>query len=120
MEEIVLRLISLLEDASPALWDMARRQVYASVVQAVLVAFLFLVLSVVFWRFKGFSAKRTTLAHSEDRWFKSEEWHTGSSIISGIAASFCLFLAFIIFIMIVGHLMNPDYYALRALLDIVR
>ena len=117
-EKLILRLIDIVETASEKLWGIAYRQVYVDIVHDFLWFVSFAVLAFVLYKtFKRYWKE----AHKE----KESRWDdkTGSEIafvLSGLGIAFCFMVLFISVGEIIGKLINPEYYAIKVLLDLVR
>ena len=117
-EALILRLIDVVETASKKLWGIAYRQVYVTILYDFLWFVLFAVLAFVLYKtFKRYWKE----AHREKEGRFDDT--TGSEIafvLSGIGIVFCFFVVFTSVGMIIGKFINPEYYAIKVLLDLVR
>ena len=113
-EEILRKLVEFIENASPVIWAAASRQVAVNAIRTILAAIVFLVATLVLARLAAYCNKRY---HEDER--ESEDWNVGrwTSITLGLVF-FVIFL--ILAIGVIGPLVNPDYYAIQVLINLVR
>ena len=110
-EQLVARLIEFVESASPTVWAAARGQVSVMIAQSIVWLIVLLIMLGV-CAFGAIRARKGTRQHSGD-------WEAFSimSVITGI-----IVLALITTVVndYMALTMNPDYYAIKALTDLLR
>ena len=117
-EALILRLIDVVETASKKLWGIAYRQVYVNMVFDFLWVVGLAVTVYVLYRISKYCWKETH-KETEGRWSDK----TGSEmgfVFSGIGIGSCFIFIIVCVGSIVGKLINPEYYAIKVLLDLVR
>ena len=115
-EELILQLAEVVETASKKLWEIAYKQVYVNIMYDFLWFIAFAVLT--FISYKTFKRYWKDAHEKEDRW----DDKTGSEIVyvfSGISAVICFLVTFASVGTIIGKFLNPEYYAIKVLLDLV-
>jgi uncharacterized membrane protein YjjP (DUF1212 family) len=117
-EEAIAELIELVKTSAPHLWFIARRQVYAQVLGSGF-AVLASALTVLGCKITVTYAKKRDREEEESRRFYSGEWFVAvvGAIIVGVVAAF-LGLTFLYDVIV--RLYNPDYYAIKVLIDLVK
>ena len=109
MDEMLLKLIEMIEKASPAVWDIVNRQVYADAFEKFVWAMILLASSLAFF-------KLSTLAHRNSDSFEWTVVTTILYVLSGI-----LFLTFLDSVVdITKMLYNPQFYAIQYLINSVK
>ena len=109
-EQLIARLIEFVESASPTVWAVASKQASVIVFQDVL-GLVVMSIATVACIGIGIYAKRK----KEDY----DDWGfvLAMSVMLGLIA-FCA--AFALVTDIIGRTMNPDYYAIKAMTDLLR
>ena len=116
-EELVLilqKLVGVVEDASPKLWEIAMAQARVEGIRAVFLGVLFSLLVLVAFWFIKFSAKKF---QDSDR--DEDVWGIGM-VVSG--AGMWFFIGFMIAYLYeaIGYLSNPAYYAIKIIMELVK
>jgi len=126
MEDILNRLISIVQDAAPALWAIARRQVLASIAgNAIWILFLVIATGVLAWATRFYYGRYTKWREWKQREHHRQIVYDDDDGIGGmtfaiLGAVFTTFLMFVLVTGMVKYLINPDYYAIQVLLNLVK
>lgn len=111
MDELIVRLIGFVESTAPAVWEIAQKQVAVQVVNNLLWVFVSIACGVVCLRFA-----RVAIQKYKDDTYSAWDLVGGllyaGSVVSLIVLLTCLSAA-------IFRLVNPDYYALYALLTLM-
>lgn len=115
MEQLFQELINLVKTASPMLWEMAHRQlIVQSIIDTIMIGFVVGIAVLM-------NGKRTWVMNKakENRYWEDEIKATYWSIfvISSLVATA---VTLINISELVGRLINPDFYAIKILMDFVR
>jgi hypothetical protein len=113
MEELIAKLVELVESASPELWEIAQRQVLANIVTKVIWAVVPLIIFVVLL----FLARICWRQSKEDK-YNEDEWISGAIVLVVVSIGFMVF-ALTKINYIISAMINPKYYAIKALLDLI-
>lgn len=111
MEEILQQLISLVQETAPAVWAIARRQVMSNTIISVIWTILSLLSSVAL-------ARLTKYCHKKEQEDKYSNW----AIVKPFAALFAAVAFFAVFLLltdVVRYLVNPDYYSIKVLTNLI-
>lgn len=123
MTEILQKLIDLVQQSAPALWEIARRQVVALSIQDGVVLLVFLILGSIgfhyimpVWKW-GFTGEK-------DSWGLRKDDHT---VEAGFLIGTLVLVDIVSVVVIISNavaiamrLANPDFYAILILLNLVR
>lgn len=112
MEDIVMRLIDLVEKTSPTLWQIAMQQVKAQIAAYTIWAVLFLSMILFFVWATIWCRKR--YHETDDGAF---EFGEACAIIAILGCSLGLFSNVV---SIIVHLVNPAYYAILTLTQLIK
>jgi len=124
-EEAIAELIGLVKSAAPALWEVARRQAYANAAQKGIA--LLMMISAIGLLVRG--ARKAELAYTKAvkehdgvprwKWIRTEEDNGGYWFLM-----FCAVLTGVFATLLAGdlvaQLINPDYYAIKVIIDLVK
>lgn len=110
-EELIRRLIEFLETASPHVWEVVGRQVLVVTVQSFVWFFIAIAVAVLcaVW------AKKEFATHNK----KYDMHDMNGQILAGLAAVATTIAAFLMSD-IVGYVLNPDYRAIKILLELIK
>ena len=112
MEDILLRLIDIVQETAPALWAIARRQVAANIAE-VAIWFVFCAIAAIALAF--------VTRHGVREYRKNDynsSWELGA-VFSGIGSVGCALVAFGLSTSLVKYLINPEFYAIKVLMDLI-
>ena len=112
MDEMLLKLIEMIEKASPAVWDIVNRQVYSDAFEKFVWAMVLLVFGLIFF-------KLATLAHKNAEGSEKFEWEVATTFfyLLGLLSSLA-FLSFSVYV--IKMLYNPQFYAIQYLINSVK
>lgn len=111
-EELIKRLIEFLETASPFVWQVVNKQVLVLTIQSIFWCIVTAVIAFVcaIW------AKKEYAKHKEE----PQDMHEIYVVFLSIGAAFALIVAFCLASEVVGYLINPDYRAIKIMLDLIK
>ena len=116
-DELLAKLIAFVEQASPQLWAIAQRQVYVNTIRYI----LWSIVAVVGGIFFTCLAHNRWEAYEEDR--KEGKWSTDNdvwAVVSAIVAIVSAICALWLWDSLIGLILNPQYYAISTLLNLVK
>jgi len=110
MEEILRHLMEIVQETTPAVWAIAKRQVASIVVQMLVCCVLCLIGTVVLVRLAAFCQRK----HHDtfDDWDVARSFSLAGAVASGVFAT-------ALAIDLIMHLVNPDYYVIKVLLSLI-
>ena len=109
---LIQRLVEFVEKAAPVMWEAAYRQVYVNILQNTIYGLFFLVGAIVCYMFGRYWKNR----EAKSSW--DEENYTLYMLIFLTVGLIALFLSFLFFVPAIGGLINPDYYAIKNLINL--
>lgn len=112
-EQIISELINFVKEASPELWRIAVRQSFVSAAQQGLACVGLLVAAI----YSIIMNRRMLRNKDEDR-YHSTDYYAGA-VVFGVLAFIFLFFFIMILGEVVGYVLNPEYYAIKSLTDLV-
>ena len=110
MEEILRQLMEIVQETTPAVWAIARRQVASIVVQMLVCCVLCLIGTVMLVRLAAFCQRKHRDMY--DDWDLARSFSIAGAVVSGL---FATGLA----IDLIMHLINPEYYTIKVLLSLI-
>lgn len=119
-KEVLVELIEVVRTASESIWIMARRQAVVQGVQGV-VGFVLCLLSIVamVWLIKILLKKAQK--EIEECSYTSAWWNSDQSFsitLTGVLIFVEAIIAILLLMGSIGHFVNPDFYALRMLVEL--
>jgi hypothetical protein len=119
METVLQRLIDLVEQTAPELWEIAAREVTGEVIGSAMWLGLVVFMAACF--FGGFVhfSKLYRLDSKDERWSAAEDWQFARWALFSLGCC-CVFAIMGITGSIARRLYNPDYYAIDALLRMMQ
>lgn len=112
MEEILNKLINIVMETAPELWEIAYNQVHVKLYQYIFVSAVCIVPVVLFFVF----LKRL----KKDKYDSYENSTLVPVIISGIIGGMSLLVLLYNIVITIGMIVNPDYYAINVLLNMMK
>ena len=107
-EDILWELVQMIESAAPKAWEIALRQVQTMYVKSLLGGGLLTACGI------ASAILFTKLAYGRDK-----DWYNSEYLAGHIFTLILLIPGILILIDCIGYGMNPEYYAIRALTDLV-
>ena len=118
MDTLIIELIELVKQTAPELWRIAMQQVLARTVQcAAGLLFGLLVLLVTYILIKK-TRERQLLEEEENSY--PDGWTMVSFLINGFVAMCAVFYVAAAIDNLIGLLISPEYYAIQALIKLVK
>ena len=115
MDEVLNRLIDVMESAAPELWLAATKQVQAMVVANIMWVVLFAVLLVGCFAAFWYMVRKHSSVCQADK--EDYEWLMFAVVVFSIAGAICVFF---LTKELVGLLIAPEYHAIEQLLKLVQ
>ena len=113
MEDLLYKLIEIVESAAPALWEIARRQVFANTLASTLWA-------IASFMSVGICTSIALYFRRQDRRSRSFEDHEGAIVCCAFVGVGSLVVFLVCITSIVYYAANPDYYAIKVLMAMVK
>jgi len=112
MEEILNKLINIVMETTPELWEIAYNQVSVKLYQYIFVSAMCIVPIVLFFIF----LKRLT----KDKYGSYTDETLVPVVISGIIGGVSLLVLLYNIVIVIGMIANPKYYAIQVLLNMMK
>jgi hypothetical protein len=123
-EELIQKLIDLVQKGAPVLWAIARRQVLNSNVMDFLVALILIAVSVVLFKFIKKLRNEDARGYDDEKekgcFYIGETEYDASKIFGYIAIAVMGIFIMTNTVSIVMRFVNPDYYALQILIELIK
>ena len=117
MDTLIIELIELVKQTAPELWRIAMQQVLARTVQcAAGLLFGLLVLLVTYILIKKTRERQI----SKENRYDDDGWTMVSFLINGFVAMCAVFYVAAAIDNLIGLLISPEYYAIQALIKLVK
>ena len=112
-ESVLLELMDLVKNTAPALWEVALRQVGADAMELFIIFAALVGLAFASWRVNRWCSKKL-----DDKGYDFD-LATGRGI-SLISMCFIAFVSLMPLTKAIKYLINPDYYAIKILLELLK
>lgn len=112
------KLINLVRDAAPTLWEAARQNVMAQTIQCIIWFVMGAIGLVVLWR--TWRAIWVSMKKKEKESFSDTTWQEVGLTLVGIGMLSCLIDCIVSLNSIVYYVLSPNYAAIQALMNLVK
>jgi len=114
-EDLAQKLVDFVKNASTSMWNTAYKQVYVEVFQTALwLLFALVLLGILIWVYKKVAVWLDKKSYNYD------ENVIGTRVLDGICIVFLVVFIVIGLIEIGSRLINPDLYAIKVLLGLIK
>jgi len=115
MEELIVRLIDLVENTAPELWRIGLRQVLAVSIQSAIGIVFSVIIAYVCIRIAIWGKKNMPDDYAED-----EMWQVFAMVFGLVVGVVAIVIAITTMINLISYVINPEYYAIQYLLNLAR